>query len=160
MTWMQIKTFLDNANSIFRPRSLTFDPDLWPLHLGRNIPLFIYTFPTKVQYYWTFLDEVTGKNSIFRPSSLTFDLGRISPKILSVYLLVMRYPCAKYDIKSTQEFSRYCDNEVKIALLDQVHWPLTLAGSCPKSNQFIYSSWGAPVPSMITIHPGVLQISR
>ena len=25
---MQIKTFLDNAISIFRPRSLSFDPDI------------------------------------------------------------------------------------------------------------------------------------
>ena len=43
--------------------------------------------------------------------------------------------------KSTQGFSRFCVNEVKIAYLDQVHWPLTLGESRPKSNQFIYSWW-------------------
>ena len=39
-------------------------------------------------------------------------------------------------------------------------WPLTLGGSRPKSNQFIYSGWGTPVPSLMKIHPGVLEISR
>ena len=35
------------------------------------------------------------------------------------------------------------------AALDQVHWPLTLVGSGPKSNQFIYSLWATPGLSMI-----------
>ena len=61
--------------------------------------------------------------------------------------------------KSTQGFLRYRVYEVKIAYLDQVHWPLTLSGSRPKSNQFIYSSWCTPVPSLMKIHPGVLEIS-
>ena len=69
---MQIKTFLDNAISILEqghcPLTLTFD--LSSLHLSKNIPLFIYNFPTKVQHHWTFLVEVTGKNIISRPSSL------------------------------------------------------------------------------------------
>ena len=61
--------------------------------------------------------------------------------------------------KSTQGFLRYRVYEVKIAYLDQVHWPLTLGGSRPKSNQFIYSSWCTPVPSLMKIHQGVLEIS-
>ena len=62
--------------------------------------------------------------------------------------------------KSTQGFLRFRVNEVKIAYLDQVHWPLTLGGSRPKSNQFIYSRWCTPVPSLMKIHPGVLEILR
>ena len=54
------------------PLTLTFD--FSSFYLSRNIPLFIYNFPTKVQHHWTFLDEIIGKNSIFRPSSLTFDV--------------------------------------------------------------------------------------
>ena len=50
--------------------------------------------------------------------------------------------------KSTQGFLRFRGNEVKIAYLDQVHWPMALGGSRPKSNQFIYSSWCTPGPSM------------
>ena len=61
--------FLDQGHWLL---TLTFD--LSSLHLSRNIPLFIYNFPTKIQHHWTFLDEVTGKNSIFRQSSLTIDL--------------------------------------------------------------------------------------
>ena len=62
--------------------------------------------------------------------------------------------------KSTQGFLRFCVNEVKIAYLDQVHWPLTFGESRPKSNQFIYSWRCIHVPSLMKIHPGVLEISR
>ena len=41
--------------------------------------------------------------------------------------------------KSTEGFLRVCVKDVKIAYSDQVHWPLTLGGSRPKSNQFTYS---------------------
>ena len=49
-------------------------------------------------------------------------------------------------------------NKVKIAYLDQVHWPLTFGESRPKSIQFIYSWWCIHVPSLMKIHPGVLEI--
>ena len=62
--------------------------------------------------------------------------------------------------KSTQGFLRFRINEVKIAYLDQVHWPLTFGGSRQKSNKFIYSWWCTHVPSLMKIHPGVLEISR
>ena len=62
--------------------------------------------------------------------------------------------------KSTQGFLGFCVNEVKIAYLDQVHWPLTFGESRPKSNQFIYSWWCIHVPSLMKIHQGVLEISR
>ena len=123
-TWLEcrlIKTFQDNAISNFRPRSLTFDKldtDLSPLHLGRNIPLFIYNFPTKVQHHWTFLDEVTGKKFIDLGPRADLAQNLISSSTHEVTL------CQVWS-KSTQEFSRYRGNEVKIAISDQVHWPLT-----------------------------------
>ena len=61
--------------------------------------------------------------------------------------------------KSTQGFLRYRVYGVKIAYFDQVYWPLTLGGSRPKSNQFIYSSWCTLVLSLMKIHQGVLEIS-
>ena len=51
----------------------------------------------------------------------------------------------------------------KIAYLYQVHWPLTLdVGriSRPKSNQFIYSWWWTPVPSLMKFHQVILELSR
>ena len=68
------------------------------------------------------------------------------------------HPCTKFGWKSTKGFLRFRVNEVKRAYLDQVHWPLTLGRSRPKSNQFIYSSWCTTVPSLMKIHPGVLEI--
>ena len=53
-----------------------------------------------------------------------------------------------------------CENGHIHVYLDQVHWPLTFSGSRPKSNQFIYSWWCTPVPSLMKIHPGVLEILR
>ena len=64
--------------------------------------------------------------------------------------------------KSTQGFLRFRVNEVKIAYLYQVHWPLTLdvGGSRPKSNQFIYSWWCTPVPSLMKFHQVILELSH
>ena len=148
MTWQQIKTFLDNALSIFRPRSLTFD--LSSLHLSRNIS-------TTVKNHWTFFDEVTCKNSIFRIFLVHWpwlDLAQILISSSTPH----GAPLCQVWWKSIQGFLRYRVNEVKIAYLDQVYWPLTLGGSRPKSNHFVYSSWCTPVPSLMKIHPGVLEI--
>ena len=64
--------------------------------------------------------------------------------------------------KSTQGFLRFRVNEGKIAYLDQFVdlWPLTLGGSRPKSNQFIYSWWCTPVPSLMKFHQVILELSR
>ena len=51
-------------------------------------------------------------------------------------------PVPKFDENPPKGFLRFrVLNEVKIAYFDQVHWPLILGGSRPKSNQFIYSWW-------------------
>ena len=102
------------------------------------------------------------KNSIFIPSSLTFDPWHWADLYQNLFSSSTPGGALLYQVwwKSTQRFLRFRVNEVKIAYLDQVHWPLTLGGSRPKSNQFIYSGWGTPVPSLMKIHPGVLEISR
>ena len=120
MTWMQIiKTLLDNEFSIFRPSSLTFDRDLWPF-----IPPSEQNIPTKVQHHWTFLDEVTGQNSILDQDLWPLTSIGSGPK--SNQFIYSSVPLCQVWYKSTQEFSRYRGNEVKISFLDQVHWPMTL----------------------------------
>ena len=95
---------------------------------------------------------------LIRPSSLTFDLWHWAD--LAQNLISSSTPggAPLYLVwwKSTQGFLIFRVNEVKIAYLDQVHWhwPLTLDRSRPKSNQFIYSQWCTPVPSLMKIHPG------
>ena len=102
-----------------------------------------------------------GKNNILRPSSLTFDLWRWADQAQNLISSSTPGGAPLYQVwwKSTQRFLIFRVNEVKIAYLDQVHWPLTLGGSRPKSNQFIYSGWCTPVPSLMKIHPGVLPSS-
>ena len=143
----------------------------WPLTLGGSRPKsnqFIYSqcctpVPSFMKIHPGVLEisPSRGENSIFRPISLTFDLCRWAD--LAQNLISSSTPgvAPLYQVwwKSTKGFLRFCVNEVKITYLDQVHWPLTFGGSRPKSNQFIYLSWCTPGPSMITIHPGVLEIS-
>ena len=107
------------------------------------------------------ISRLRGKNCIFTPSSLTFDLWRWADLAQNLISSSTPHgaPLCQVWWKSTQGFLRYRVYEVKIAYLDQVHWPLTLGGSRPNSNQFIYSSWCTPVPSLMKIHPGVLEIS-
>ena len=141
----------------------------WPLTLGRSRPKsnqFIYSswctpVPSLMKIHLGVLEisRLRAKNSIFRPSSLTFDLGWNLAQNLCSSSTPHGAPLCQVWWKSTQGFLRYRVYEVKIAYLDQVYWPLTLGGSRPKSNQFIYSSWCIPGPSMIKIHQGVLEIS-
>ena len=37
---------------------MTFDPDLLPLLVCRNIPVFIFDLPTNLHHHWTFISEV------------------------------------------------------------------------------------------------------
>ena len=122
----------------------------------------VHTVPSLMKIHPGVLEIscLRGKNNIFSTSSLTFDLWRWADLAQNSISSSTPHgaPLCQVWWKSTQGFLRYRVYEVKIAYLDQVYWPLTLGGSRPKSNQFIYSSWCIPGPSMIKIHQGVLEI--
>ena len=157
---------LRGKNSIFRVSSLTFDLWRWADLIQNLISSYSPQGTPLCQVWWKstkgFLRySLQIKNSIFKQSLLTFDLWPWAD--LAQYLLSSSTPrgaplCQVW-WKSTQGFLRYRVYQAKWAYFDQVYWPLTLGGSRPKSNQFIYSSWCTPVSSLMKIHPGVLEIS-
>ena len=144
----------------------------WPLTFGESRPKsnqFIYSWwcihvPSLMKIHPGVLEISRlkrGKINILRPSSLTFDLWSWADHAQNLISSSTSGGAPLYQVwwKSTQRFLRFRVNVVKIAYLDQVHWPLTLDRSRPKSNQFIYSQWCTPVPSLMKIHPGVFEIS-
>ena len=155
------KHFLKPSQS-YSPTVLQSTTGLWnfqTFYLTSFAEVFLYKFvcdvPTKLQHNWIFLDEVVGYKSIIRSSSLwlTFD---ISPLHLgrNIPLFVYNFLPSSTPLDIPTCRWSYSKNSI----LDQVHLPLTLGGSGPKSNQFIYSSWRYPCAKYDKNPPGVLQI--
>ena len=94
---------------------------------------------------------------------LTLDIGRISPKILSVHLLPVVHPCTKFDENPPRVFFRFRVNGGENSIFRPSSLTFDLwrwGGSRPKSNQFIYSWWCTPVPSLMKFHQVILELSR
>ena len=89
---------------------------------------------------------------------LTLDVGWISPQNLISSSTPGGAPLYQVWWKSTRGSWDFALTSVKNSIFRPNS--LTLGGSRPKSNQFIDSWWYTPVPSLMKIHPGVLEISR
>ena len=113
--------------SIFRPSY----SDAWRI-ITQNLISSIYSWrcihvPSvmKIHQCWDF--ALTNKNSILRPISLTFDNWRWSDLVQNLISSSTPRGVPLYQVLMNifSEVLEICANEVKIASLDQVHWPLT-----------------------------------
>ena len=123
-----------NEVKIFRLSSMTFD--LWPwADLAQNLISSSTPHGAPLRQFWWkstqgFLRYRVNEVKIvliFRLSSMTFDLWPWADLAQNLISSSTPHgaPLCQVWWKSTQGFLRYCVNEVKIAYLDQVYWPLT-----------------------------------